>query len=138
MNAKATKKNYTLITGGAGFVGVNLADRLLSEGRSVMVFDNLSRAGVQRNLDWLKEKHPANLDVMIADIRDKEAVQQAVSGAEQIFHFAAQVAVTTSLIDPFYDFEVNAFGTLNLLEAIRNSTHQPALVFTSTNKVYGD
>jgi CDP-paratose 2-epimerase len=138
MNAKATNNNYTLITGGAGFVGVNLANALLAEGKSVMVFDNLSRAGVQRNLDWLKEKYPTGLQVMIADIRDKEAIKQAVSGAEQVFHFAAQVAVTTSLVDPFYDFEVNAFGTLNLLEAIRNSSHQPPLVFTSTNKVYGD
>jgi CDP-paratose 2-epimerase len=138
MNAKATNEKYTLITGGAGFVGVNLADRLLSEGRSVMVFDNLSRTGVQRNLDWLKNKYPADLHITIADIRDRTAVKQAVEGAEHIFHFAAQVAVTSSLIDPFHDFEVNAYGTLNLLEAIRNSVHRPSLVFTSTNKVYGD
>jgi CDP-paratose 2-epimerase len=138
MNAKATTEKYTLITGGAGFVGVNLANRLLSEGRSVMVYDNLSRAGVQRNLDWLKEKYPSGLQVMIADIRDRSAVKEAVDGAEQIFHFAAQVAVTSSLTDPFHDFEVNAFGTLNLLEAIRHSEHRPPLVFTSTNKVYGD
>src|SRR4051812_10201436 len=138
MNAKATNEKYILITGGAGFVGVNLADRLLSEGRSVMIFDNLSRAGVQRNLDWLKDKYSSRLQVMISDIRDREAVKQAVDGAEHIFHFAAQVAVTSSLVDPFHDFEVNAFGTLNLLEAIRNTPHQPSLVFTSTNKVYGD
>lgn len=130
--------NYTLITGGAGFIGVNLADRLLSEGKKVLVFDNLSRAGVENNLSWLKEKYSANLKLIIADIRDRAAVADAVNGANEIFHFAAQVAVTSSLIDPFYDFEVNAQGTLNLLEAIRNSAHQPPVIFASTNKVYGD
>ena len=134
----AALQSYHLITGGAGFVGVNLADRLLSEGKRVMVFDNLSRAGVQNNLLWLKDKHPHNLEVTIADIRDKEAVKTAVANACQVFHFAAQVAVTTSLVNPFLDFEVNALGTLNVLEAIRNSAHQPPVIFTSTNKVYGD
>lgn len=128
----------TLITGGAGFIGVNLADRLLAEGRKVIVFDNLSRAGVDKNLLWLKEKHTDNLQIMIADIRDKDAVTTAVSYANEIFHFAAQVAVTSSMIDPYHDFEVNALGTLNLLEAIRNSNHQPPVIFASTNKVYGD
>src|SRR5215203_3615854 len=129
---------YTLITGGAGFVGVNLADRLLLKGNKVLVFDNLSRTGVENNLHWLKEKWGHNLQVKIADIRDQAAVTQAVEGASQVFHFAAQVAVTTSLENPFYDFEVNALGTLNLLEAIRNSAHQPPVIFASTNKVYGD
>src|SRR3954469_12610499 len=129
---------YTLVTGGAGFVGVNLASRLLTEGKKVLVFDNLSRAGVENNLSWLKEKWGDHLHVMVADIRDRAAVAEAVSHANQIFHFAAQVAVTSSLIDPFYDFEVNAQGTLNLLEAIRNSGHQPPVIFASTNKVYGD
>ncbi len=131
-------ENYILITGGAGFVGVNLADRLLTEGKKVAVFDNLSRAGVDKNLSWLKNKHPKNLQVLLADIRDRSAVKKAVENAESVFHFAAQVAVTSSLIDPFHDFEVNAQGTLNLLEAIRNSAHQPPVVFASTNKVYGD
>jgi CDP-paratose 2-epimerase len=141
MGAKAEDKHdarYTLITGGAGFVGVNLADRLLDEGKKVMVFDNLARTGVEQNLTWLKEKWGRNLQVRIADIRDRSAVAEAVAGAVQIFHFAAQVAVTSSLIDPFHDFEVNAQGTLNLLEAIRNTAHQPPVVFASTNKVYGD
>lgn len=129
---------YTLITGGAGFVGTNLADRILSEGKPVMIFDNLSRAGVPKNLSWLQDRHPDNLQVMIADIRDKDAVDKAVANADMIFHFAAQVAVTTSLTNPFHDFEVNARGALNLLEAIRHSPHQPPVVFTSTNKVYGD
>lgn len=129
---------YTLITGGAGFVGVNLAHRLLQQGQHVMVLDNLSRSGVEKNLQWLQEQHPANLEVAIADIRDREAVKKAVAGARQVFHFAAQVAVTSSLLDPYHDFEVNALGTLNVLEAIRNSEHKPTLLFTSTNKVYGD
>jgi CDP-paratose 2-epimerase len=139
MDNLEAKQKYTLITGGAGFVGVNLADRLLSEGRPVMVFDNLSRAGVNKNLEWLQQKYDGDmLRVMIADIRDKEAVTTAVEGASQVFHFAAQVAVTTSLVDPYLDFEINALGTLNILEAIRNSHHQPPIIFTSTNKVYGD
>jgi CDP-paratose 2-epimerase len=128
----------TLITGGVGFIGVNLADRLLTQGKKVLVFDNLSRAGVDKNLLWLKERHGNNLHIMIADIRDKSAVKKAVDIAGQIFHFAAQVAVTSSLIDPFHDFDVNAKGTLNLLEAIRKSAHQPPVIFASTNKVYGD
>lgn len=138
-NFGASKKDrYILITGGAGFVGINFADRLLGEGKSVMVFDNLSRPGVENNLFWLRDKYPDDLKIMIADVRDKEAVKLAVQNADQVFHFAAQVAVTSSLINPYHDFEVNAMGTLNLLEAIRNSVHQPPILFTSTNKVYGD
>lgn len=141
MVAKSAAKNedtYTLITGGAGFIGINLADRMLMKGKKVMLFDNLSRAGVENNLSWLKEKWDQNLQVVLADIRDKAAVTHAVKNAQQVFHFAAQVAVTTSLENPLYDFEVNAQGTLNILEAIRCSTHQPPVVFASTNKVYGD
>ena len=136
-NAENNKERYTLITGGSGFVGVNLADRLLSGGKKVLVFDNLSRAGVKNNLAWLREKHPGNLQVMIADIRDREAVANAIANADEVFHFAAQVAVTSSIENPFHDFEVNAQGTLNILEAIRNSTHRPPVIFASTNKVYG-
>jgi len=119
-------------------VGVNLADRLLSEGKKVLVLDNLSRTGVENNLQWLRKKYAGSLQVMIADIRDREQVKQAVAQASMIFHFAAQVAVTSSLVDPFHDFDVNARGTLNLLEAVRHSTHRPPVIFTSTNKVYGD
>ena len=126
-----------LITGGAGFIGCNLADRLLRDGRRVIVFDNLSRNGVTRNLRWLREKHGDAIEAVIADVRDAETVQRAVSRAGQVFHFAAQVAVTTSLDDPVEDFTVNGRGTLNVLEAIRRSKHRPPLVFTSTNKVYG-
>jgi len=126
-----------LITGGAGFIGCNLADRLPRDGRRVVLFDNLSRAGVTRNLDWLRDTHGDAVRAVIADVRDADAVARAVHGVGQVFHFAAQVAVTTSLEDPSEDFSVNARGTLNVLEAIRQADAPPPLVFTSTNKVYG-
>jgi len=126
-----------LITGGAGFIGCNLAHRLLSSGQRVRVLDNLSRSGVERNLRWLRDTHGDLLEAEIADIRDVGAVRRAVHGTRQVFHFAAQVAVTTSLEDPGHDFSVNARGTLNLLEAVREQDEPPPLVFTSTNKVYG-
>jgi len=126
-----------VITGGAGFIGTNLADRLLGQGRRVRLLDNLSRPGVERNLAWLRAQYGERLGVEIADVRDAAAVRKAVRGAETVFHFAAQVAVTTSLDDPLHDFEVNARGTLNVLEAVRESDLPPPLIFTSTNKVYG-
>jgi CDP-paratose 2-epimerase len=129
--------SYVLITGGCGFVGTNLAHRFLSEGHRVCVVDNLSRPGVERNLEWLRATHGDNLIVRIADVRDAAAVREAVRRATHVFHLAAQVAVTTSLGDPVGDFEVNARGTVNVLEAIRHSIQQPPLFFTSTNKVYG-
>jgi CDP-paratose 2-epimerase len=131
------KNRSVLITGGAGFVGTNLAHRLLSEGHRVCLFDNLSRAGVEENLRWLKQTHGDRVRLEAADVRDFSAVFAAVSRASQVFHFAAQVAVTTSLIDPIYDAEVNARGTVNVLEAVRAQKTPPPLVFTSTNKVYG-
>jgi CDP-paratose 2-epimerase len=126
-----------LITGGSGFIGTNLAHRILSQGRPVLLFDNLARPGVEQNLRWLRDTHGKLVDVAIADVRDPNAVRRAVQQAGQVFHFAAQVAVTTSLADPVDDFEVNARGTLNVLEAIRAQSTPPPLVFTSTNKVYG-
>jgi CDP-paratose 2-epimerase len=127
-----------LITGGAGFIGTNLADRLLSDGRRVVILDNLSRCGVERNAKWLLARHGNHVSLQVGDVRDPRAVRRAVRGVSQVFHFAAQVAVTTSLADPVEDFEVNARGTLNLLEAMRAEPRPPAIVFTSTNKVYGD
>src|SRR3569623_3428752 len=126
-----------LITGGAGFIGCNLAHRLLSTGSPVILLDNLSRSGVEKNLRWLRKTHGEHVQAEIADVLDAEAVLDAVSRARQVFHFAAQVAVTTSLDDPRRDFAVNAGGTLNVLEAIRAQADPPPLVFTSTNKVYG-
>ena len=127
-----------LITGGAGFVGANLAHRLLAAGRPVRLLDNLSRAGVERNLQWLRDTHGTALEVEIADVRDQAAVARAVRGAGAVFHLAAQVAVTTSLVDPIEDFEVNARGTVNVLEAVRALDDAPPVIFTSTNKVYGN
>jgi CDP-paratose 2-epimerase len=126
-----------LITGGAGFIGTNLADRLARDGETVVVLDHLGRPGVEDNLDWLVSTHGRRIVPVIGDVRDPEAVAQAVEHASAVFHFAAQVAVTTSLEAPRDDFEVNAVGTLNVLEAIRRRDSRPPLVFTSTNKVYG-
>ena len=126
-----------LITGGSGFIGTNLAHRLLSEDIPVLLFDSLARPGVEQNLRWLHDTHGKLVDIIIADVRDADAVRRAVQQAGQVFHFAAQVAVTTSLTDPVDDFEVNARGTLNVLEAIRAQPTPAPLVFTSTNKVYG-
>lgn len=129
--------NPILITGGAGFVGTNLAHSLLSEGHAVLLYDNLSRAGVEQNWDWLRRTHGSRVQLAQGDVRDAESLRRAVRQAAQVFHFAAQVAVTSSLADPLHDFEVNARGTLNLLEALRGLSDPPPTVFTSTNKVYG-
>jgi CDP-paratose 2-epimerase len=126
-----------LITGGAGFIGSNLAHRLASSGRTVVIYDNLSRRGVERNLAWLKTTHGSRIVARTADIRDADALRDAVERAAAVFHLAAQVAVTTSLADPSTDFAINARGTLNVLEALRACAAPPPLVFTSTNKVYG-
>jgi CDP-paratose 2-epimerase len=126
-----------LITGGAGFIGCNLADWFLSAGRRIIILDNLSRPGVEHNLRWLSRKHGERVQVEVADVRDPYAVTRAVKQARLVYHFAAQVAVTTSLMDAVCDFEVNARGTLNVLEAVRRLNDPPPLLFTSTNKVYG-
>jgi CDP-paratose 2-epimerase len=131
-------KKPVLITGGAGFIGTNLAHRLLENDQRVVLFDNLSRPGVIKNLEWLRSTHGDRVQFVRGDIRDASSVAEVVKCAGKIFHFAAQVAVTTSLDDPISDFEINARGTLNLLEAIRAMDTPPPLVFTSTNKVYGD
>jgi CDP-paratose 2-epimerase len=129
-----------LIFGGAGFIGSNWAHRLLQSGDvRVHVFDNLSRDGVQHNLRSLQQaaRGSDRLRVTIGDIRNAALVENAVQSATEIYHFAAQVAVTTSVDGPRFDFEVNAGGTLNILEAARKTGRKPFLLFTSTNKVYG-
>jgi CDP-paratose 2-epimerase len=126
----------TLVTGGAGFVGANVAHRLLSAGERVRLLDDLSREYVERNVAWLRQTHGA-IDLHVADVRDERAVRRAMEGVSHVFHFAAQVAVTTSLLDPMRDFDVNARGTLVVLEAARAMTPPPSVLFTSTNKVYG-
>ena len=125
-----------LITGGAGFIGSNLADRLANQGQEVIVYDALSRAGVERNLAWLQARHGERIRPMVADVRDSAALAEAARGVQAVFHLAAQVAVTTSLVDPREDFEINLAGTFNVLEAVRQ-TRVP-VIFASTNKVYGD
>ena len=139
MNLSSTRRSV-LIFGGAGFIGSNWADYLLTKtDANVQIFDNLSRQRVEHNIKWLKSRPGAGsrLNVTVADVRDARAVARAVCSASEIYHFAAQVAVTTSLSDPRNDFEVNAGGTLNILEAARQSGNRPFLLFTSTNKVYG-
>ena len=128
-----------LITGGAGFIGCNLAERLLADPSArVRIFDNLSRRGVEANLDWLQSLEGADrLEFLEGDVRNAAAVAAAARKATEIYHFAAQVAVTTSVADPRTDFEINAAGTLNVLEAARKSGQKPFVLFTSTNKVYG-
>jgi CDP-paratose 2-epimerase len=129
-----------LITGGAGFIGSNLAERLLIETRAtIRIFDNFSRCGVSHNVEWLKAMPESadRLEVIRGDVRDETAVRHAMQGVSEIYHLAAQVAVTTSVQDPLTDFEVNARGTFNVLEAARLSGRRPFMLFTSTNKVYG-
>lgn len=127
-----------LVTGGAGFIGSNLADRLASEGHDVLVYDALARPGVEANLAWLKKRHPQRISAAIGDIRDDQGVADAAADASAVFHFAAQVAVTTSLVAPREDFDINIRGTLNLLEAVRQRAEPVPVLFASTNKVYGD
>ena len=141
-----------LITGGAGFIGTNLAQRLLRGRRRVIVYDNLSRPGVERNARWLEQTFGNAVQLEVADVADADRLAHLIRhgsgsrthpGVSHVFHFAAQVAVTTSLDDPRADFHTNVGGTLNVLEAIRHATprrmaERPPLLFTSTNKVYGD
>jgi CDP-paratose 2-epimerase len=128
----------TLVTGGAGFIGSNLVYDLLSAKQNVTVFDALLRPGAVNNTDWL-QSHPQSFRLRIVreDIRDFDAVREAVRDAKVIYHLAGQVAVTASVTDPRSDFDINALGTLNVLEAARLGGHRPAIAFTSTNKVYG-
>jgi hypothetical protein len=131
-------KPLTLITGGAGFIGTNVADCVLRGGGRVRILDDLSRPGVDRNLIWLRSRWGDHrLDVQIGDVCDATVIRRAVAGASDVFHFAAQVAVTTSLDDPFHDFRVNVEGTVRLLDELRRLPRPPFVLFTSTNKVYG-
>jgi CDP-paratose 2-epimerase len=139
MNAPAIRgRRPVLVTGGAGFIGCNLADRLASDGHDVLVYDALSRPGVAGNLDWLRQRHPQRISAVVADIRDSSAVAAAVADAQAVFHFAAQVAVTTSLTEPLEDFGTNLQGTFLMLDAVRRAGSRTPVIFASTNKVYGD
>jgi CDP-paratose 2-epimerase len=126
-----------VIIGGAGFIGCNLAARLHDRGEQVIVVDNFSRASALDNVEWLKAEHPPD-EVVSADIRsDRTLLAELAESADAVYHLAAQVAVTTSVRDPRLDFEVNALGTLNVLEALRTTGSEAVLVYSSTNKVYG-
>ncbi len=126
-----------LITGGAGFIGCNLAAHFIRAGHTVTLFDNFSRRGGDANLAWLHSEFPAGFAVIRGDVRDAAAIAGAAQGQDAIFHLAGQVAVTTSVLDPRRDFEDNALGTFNTLEAARLSGQNPIFIYTSTNKVYG-
>ncbi len=126
-----------LVTGGAGFIGSNLADRLAAGGHDVVIYDALLRPGVEANLDWLKRRHGSRIRAVVADVRDAGTLEREVSQAAAVFHLAAQVAVTTSMLDPVSDFEVNLRATMTILEASRAAGGVP-VIFASTNKVYGD
>ena len=130
-----------VIFGGAGFIGSNWAHYLLQHTDArIHVFDNLSRKGVRHNLQWLQEAagNSGRLQITVGDVRDATMVERAARVATEVYNFAAQVAVTTSIVDPRLDFEVNAVGTFNILEAVRKAGNRPFMLFTSTNKVYGD
>ena len=126
-----------LITGGAGFIGTNVANALLMQGERVRIVDNLSRPGGVQNLRWLRERHGDLLEFAHTDMRDRQALRDAVRDAGAIFHLAAQVAVTASVEDPITDFDVNLCGTVALLEELRRLRQPPSLFSTSTNTVYG-
>lgn len=132
---------HLLVTGGAGFIGSHTVRRFLDKGWSVTAYDNLSRVGSPMNLDWI-ESHPAShqFSFLEADVQDYETLVPEVAWADAILHAAGQTAVTTSVTNPRHDFEANALGTFNVLEAARETqtqTHNPIIIYTSTNKVYG-
>ena len=128
-----------LVTGGAGFIGCNVVRRLLAGSHEVVVLDDLSRRGAKENLAWLQSL--GKVSFVRQDIRDAAGVQEAIAthrDAQVVLHLAGQVAVTTSVTDPRTDFEINAGGTFNLLEAVRRSAPKAVFLYASTNKVYGN
>jgi CDP-paratose 2-epimerase len=127
-----------LVTGGAGFIGSNYVHRLLSRGEQVIVYDNLSRPGAPRNILWLRDTFGSNaFKLVVGDIRDATLLSAWAREADVFLHLASQVAVTTSVLHPREDFDINALGTFNLLEAARLSGRHPIILYASTNKVYG-
>ncbi|MFN8482763.1 MAG: SDR family NAD(P)-dependent oxidoreductase [Anaerolineae bacterium] len=132
-----TQRQRVLVTGGAGFIGSNLADRLVGDGQQVVVFDNLSRRGTDKNLAWLRSRHGERFEFVQGDIRCMDDLKAAMPGVGVVYHLAGQTAVTTSVTQPRDDFEANVLGTFNVLEAARLYGNNPAFLFSSTNKVYG-
>ncbi len=138
---KSQNFRSVLIFGGAGFIGSNWAARLLeTTDARIHIYDNLSRKESRHNLASLQKLAGKSdrLQITVGDVRDSRMVEAAVRSATEIYNFAAQVAVTSSLLDPRLDFEVNLGGTFNILEGARKSGRRPFIMFTSTNKVYGD
>jgi CDP-paratose 2-epimerase len=128
-----------LITGGAGFIGCNYAARLLKRGDYVTIYDNLSRSGTPKNIQWLIDSFGTKkLKFIQDDIRNFPSLAEAAKGQEVIVHLAGQVAVTNSVVDPRTDFEINALGTFNVLESARENREKPFVIYASTNKVYGE
>ena len=130
-----------LVTGGCGFLGSNLAAYGIEQGHDVTVFDNLSRMGAFQNLEWLRNvQGERSVQFVHGDIRNRNDVDTAISKGnfDIVFHLAGQVAMTTSLADPYKDFQINAMGTLHVLDAIRRYSPKTIVIFSSTNKVYGD
>lgn len=136
---RETAKKKILITGGAGFIGSHIAGHYFKKKYAVTIFDNLSRKGTEKNLRYLQHQWSSRLFFVKGDVRQKKNIEDAIQKCSPsvIFHTAAQVAVTTSVENPREDFEINALGTLNVLEAARKLKHKPVICFTSTNKVYG-
>ena len=128
---------HIVITGGAGFIGANLAAALLSDGYRVTLYDNLSRPGSSHNLVWLQRRFGDKVVLRRGDIRDAKSTAEALADADTIIHLAGQVAVTTSVANPREDFDINALGTFNVLEGARASGRNPIVLYSSTNKVYG-
>src|SRR5512134_3125775 len=127
-----------LVTGGAGFIGSNYVHRLIQRNEHVTIFDNLSRAGAPRNVAWLEEKFGKDaFRLIVGDVRNADQIAKAAKDADVIVHLAGQVTVTTSVTNPRDDFEANALGTFNALEAARLSGKNPVFIYSSTNKVYG-
>jgi CDP-paratose 2-epimerase len=127
------------ITGGAGFIGSNYVSRLLARGETVTIYDNLSRAGAPLNLKWLRETYgKSSFELIVGDVRDADLLTKSLQDADVVIHLASQVAVTTSVIQPREDFEINAQGTFNVVEAVRLSKKDPVILYASTNKVYGE
>ena len=130
-------RNY-LVTGGAGFIGSNYVHRLVQRGENVTIYDNLSRSGAPRNIAWLEETFGKDaFRLIVGDLRDADLLTESARAADVIVHLAGQVAVTTSVTNPRDDFEANALGTFNALEAARLSERNPIFIYASTNKVYG-
>ena len=130
-------RNY-LVTGGAGFIGSNYVHRLVQRGENVTIYDNLSRSGAPRNIAWLEESFGKDaFRLTVGDLRDADLLAESAKAVDVIVHLAGQVAVTTSVTNPRDDFEANALGTFNALEAARVSDRNPIFIYASTNKVYG-